>query len=388
MKKDTRIVNAGRNPKANHGIVNPPVYRASTVVFPSLKALEEASSDPFNGVYYGRFGTPTTFAFEDAVAELEGGKRSIATSSGLAAITATLLAFLDAGDHLLMVDSVYAPTRRFCDQMLARLGIETTYYDPCIGSGISDLLRKNTRVVFLESPGSLSFEMQDVAAIAEAAHSVGAKVVLDNSWATPLLFRPFENGVDISIQAATKYIVGHADAMLGTITTTDEAFLPVRRSVALLGCCSSPDDCYLGLRGLRTLSVRLARHQETGLRIARWLAARPEVARILHPALEGAPGHAIWKRDFSGACGLFGVVLNETPARAVAAMLDGLELFAMGYSWGGFESLILLTQPQEVRSVTTWEAPGPTLRIHAGLEDADDLIADLDAGFRRLNAAR
>jgi cystathionine beta-lyase len=388
MKKDTRIVNAGRDPKANQGIVNPPVYHASTVVFPSVAALEAASSDPFNGVYYGRFGTPTTFALEEAVAELEGGARSIATSSGLAAITATLLAFLDAGDHLLMVDSIYAPTRRFCEQMLARLGVETTYYDPRIGYGIGDLIRPNTRVVFLESPGSLTFEMQDVAAISEAAHRAGAKVVLDNSWATPLLFRPFEKGVDVSIQAATKYIVGHADAMLGIATTTEEAFLPVRRSVALLGCCPAPDDCYLGLRGLRTLSVRLARHQETGLALARWLAARPEVARILHPGLESDPGHEIWKRDFSGACGLFGVVLNKTPKRAVAAMLDGLELFAMGYSWGGFESLILLTQPQEVRSATAWEAPGPTLRIHAGLEDADDLIKDLDAGFRRLNAAR
>ena len=388
MKKDTRIVNAGRDPEATHGIVNPPVYRASTVVFPTLAALEEASSDPFNGVYYGRFGTPTTFALEAAVAELEGGAHSIATSSGLAAITATLLAFLNAGDHMLMVDSIYAPTRRFCDQMLSRLGVETTYYDPRIGCGIAELLRPNTRVVFLESPGSLSFEMQDVAAIAEAAHRVGAKVVLDNSWATPLLFRPFEQGVDVSIQAATKYIVGHADAMMGIATTTQEAFLPVRRSVALLGCCSAPDDCYLALRGLRTLSVRLARHQETGMRLARWLSARPEVSRILHPALEGDPGFEIWKRDFSGACGLFGVVLNEAPKQAVAAMLDGLRLFAMGYSWGGFESLILLTQPQEVRSATTWDEPGPTLRIHAGLEDADDLIADLEAGFCRLNAAR
>jgi len=388
MKKDTLLAHAGRDPEANYGIINPPVYHASTVVFPTLAALEESEKDPFTGVTYGRFGTPTTFALEEAVAALEGGYRAIAVPSGLAAVVASLIAFAGAGDHVLVADNVYGPTRqRVCDLILARMGVEVTYYDPLVGADIARLMRDNTRVVFLESPGSLTFELQDVPAIAAAAKARGAVVVMDNTWATPLYFKPLAHGVDISIQAATKYIVGHADAMLGVITTTEEHFETVKRTAHALGHAAAPDDCYLALRGLRTLAVRLARHQETGLALARWLEGRPEVARVLHPALPDDPGHSLWKRDFTGACGLFSIVLKDFPKSAVAAMLDGLELFAMGFSWGGYESLILLVYPETVRSAVPWTASGPTLRLHAGLEDVQDLIADLERGLERLAAA-
>ena len=388
MKKDTLLAHAGRDPEANYGIINPPVYHASTVVFPTLAALEESEKDPFTGVTYGRFGTPTTFALEEAVAALEGGYRAVAVPSGLAAIAASLIAFVVTGDHVLVADNVYGPTRqRVCDLILARMGVEVTYYDPLVGADIARLMRDNTRVVFLESPGSLTFELQDVPAIAAAAKARGAVVVMDNTWATPLYFKPLAHGVDISIQAATKYIVGHADAMLGVITTTEEHFQTVKTMAHALGHAAAPDDCYLALRGLRTLAVRLARHQETGLALARWFEGRPEVARVLHPALPDDPGHSLWKRDFTGACGLFGIVLKDFPKSAVAAMLDGLELFAMGFSWGGYESLILLVDPEAVRSAVPWTASGPTLRLHAGLEDVQDLTADLERGFERLVAA-
>ena len=388
MKKDTLLAHAGRDPEANYGIINPPVYHASTVVFPTLAALEESEKDPFTGVTYGRFGTPTTFALEEAVAALEGGYRAVAVPSGLAAIAASLIAFVVTGDHVLVADNVYGPTRqRVCDLILARMGVEVTYYDPLVGADIARLMRDNTRVVFLESPGSLTFELQDVPAIAAAAKARGAVVVMDNTWATPLYFKPLAHGVDISIQAATKYIVGHADAMLGVITTTEEHFQTVKTMAHALGHAAAPDDCYLALRGLRTLAVRLARHQETGLALARWLEGRPEVARVLHPALPDDPGHSLWKRDFTGACGLFGIVLKDFPKSAVAAMLDGLELFAMGFSWGGYESLILLVDPEAVRSAVPWTASGPTLRLHAGLEDVQDLTADLERGFERLVSA-
>ncbi|MEE8560238.1 MAG: cystathionine beta-lyase [Alphaproteobacteria bacterium] len=384
-KKDTLVTTVGRDPAKNFGIVNPPIYRASTVTFPTVAALEAATKDPFNHVYYGRHGTPTTFALEEAVASLEGGHRGIACASGLAAITVSLLAYLKAGDHLLMADSAYGPTRRVCDALLSRFGVETTYYDPLIGAGIKDLIRGNTRVVFTESPGSLTFEVQDVPAIAEAAHARGAVLILDNSWATPLYFEAFQHGVDISIQAATKYLVGHSDAMLGVIVTSKEAFKKVRTAAAVVGACPGPDECYLALRGLRTLAVRLDRHQQAGLEIARWLKGRKEVARILHPAFAECPGHEIWKRDFTGASGVFGVILKDYPKRAVAAMLDGMELFAMGYSWGGYESLILPADLTNLRTAAKWRAEGPLIRIHAGLEGLDDLIRDLDLGFERLN---
>ena len=390
MKDDTTIVHAGRKPFDNHGIVNPPVYHASTVLFPTVEAWEHARErrDQPGTVVYGRRGTPTTFALQDAMAELEGADHCLVVPSGLAAITAPLLTFLDPGDHMLMVDAVYYPARRFADTLLARMGIETTFYDPAIGAGIAGLIRQNTRVVYLEAPGSQTFEMQDIPAIAEVARKAGAVTMRDTTWATPLYFKPLDFGVDISIMAATKYIVGHSDAMLGLVSARDEHFARVRDSAWTLGMAVGPDDCYLGQRGLRTLSARLARHQESAMKLAEWFEARPEVDRLLYPALPSDPGHEIWKRDFKGASGLFGVVLRETSQDAVAAMLNGYRYFGMGGSWGGYESLVLPTQPERLRSATTWDAPGPTLRYHAGLEDADDLIADLEAGFERLHEAR
>ncbi|CAA7617759.1 putative cystathionine beta-lyase [Candidatus Terasakiella magnetica] len=388
MKKDTRLLHAGRHPEKFDGAVNPPVYHASTILHASVAAMEKSGKTPFEGVRYGRFGTPTTFALEEAVAELEGGQRCVATCSGLAAITGALMACLKAGDHLLMTDTTYFPTRKFCDSVLAGLGIETTYYDPLVGAGIAALIRPNTRVVFTESPGSLTFEVQDIPAIAAAAHAQGALVMMDNTWGA-LTFQPFTKGVDISIQAATKYIVGHADAMLGTITTIDpDLWLKIKSSVAAFGHCAGTEEMYLGLRGLRTLPVRLRHHAATALRLTRWLESRPEVERVLYPALENDPGHALWRRDFSGACGLFGVILKPAAKDAVDCMLDGYSHFKLGFSWGGFESLVIPTSGHSIiRTATTWAPTGPSLRFHTGLEDADDLLADLERGFERLTCA-
>ncbi len=392
MDDETRLASAGRAPRDFHGAVNVPVYHASTILYPSLDALEamhlRREEDDSRDVTYGRSGTPTSYAFEDAVAELEGGYRTLSFPSGLAAIGAALLAFLKAGDHLLVSDSVYAPTRAFCDHVLRRFGVETTYYDPLIGAGIAALMRPDTAAVFVESPGSVTFEVQDVPAIAAVAHDRGALVLMDNTWASPLYFKPFEHGVDVAIQAATKYIVGHSDAMLGTVTASKAVWPKLRRSVRAQGLCAGPDDLYLGLRGLRTLAVRLARHQETGLVLARWLKLRPEVARVLHPALPDDPGHALWQRDFRGASGLFAIELKPVPRAALALMLDGLEHFGMGYSWGGYESLIVPQHPEKIRTIRPWTAAGPLLRIHAGLESPEDLIADLERGFARLGQAR
>ncbi len=386
--KATEVTEVGRDPFANFGIVNPPVYHASTVLFPTVAEMERIGKAPFDNVYYGRHGTPTTFAFEQAVAELEGGHRAIATGSGLAAIGAALMAFLRAGDHLLMVNSAYSPTRKLCDTLLKGFGVETTYYDPLVGAGIKNLIRPNTRAVFCESPGSLTFEIQDVPAIAEAAHAAGAVALLDNSWATPLYFQPFSHGVDVAIEAGTKYLVGHSDAMIGAIVTSEAHYRRVKTTAAILGAAPGPDDCYLALRGIRTLAVRLARHRETALRLAEWLKSRAEVARVLHPAFPGCPGHEVWRRDFTGASGLFSIVLAKRhDEAALARMLDGMELFKMGYSWGGYESLILPADPAPFRTAAPWQAPGPLIRLHAGLEDADDLIADLEASFTRLARA-
>ncbi len=385
-KPETKLTTLGRDRRLSRGFVNPPVYRGSTVLFPTVAELEGTYEDRFETVYYGRYGTPTHFALQQAVAELEGGYRSIALASGKGAVLCALISFLEAGDHLLMVDSAYGPTRRLCTGLLARFGVETTFYDPLIGAGIAELLTPKTKLVFVESPGSLTFEVQDIPAIAEAAHGRGATVVMDNTWATPLFFKPFEHGVDVSVQAATKYIVGHSDAMLGLVTATEAAYARVVKGADAMGAPPGPDDCFLALRGFRTLAVRLERHQETGLTLARWLRDRPEVARVLHPALPDDPGHAIWKRDFSGASGLFGVILCPVSERAVAAMLEGLELFGMGYSWGGFESLAIPVHGEILRTATPWRPDGPTLRIHAGLEHRDDLTRDLEKGFERLRA--
>ncbi len=385
MHDDTRLSHSGRDPKRQHGMVNPPVYHASTVLFDSVAQLEAAGRAPFEGVTYGRHGTPLHFAFEQAVAELEGAHGAVSTCSGLAAITIALMSVVEAGAHLLVTDNVYGPTRKLCDGLLARLGVTTTYFDPAIGAEIASLFRPETCAVFVEAPGSLTFEVSDVPAIAAAAHERGCAVLCDNTWATPLFFRAFDRGVDISIHAATKYIVGHADAMLGVINCNEAHYPDVRKAASQLGYCAGPDDVYLGLRGLRTLGLRLRQHQSNALALAEWLDERPEVARVIHPARVDHPQHAIWRRDFSGASGLFAVVLEPVDKTRWAAMLDGLRWFGMGYSWGGYESLILPVDPNRNRSATHWAHEGPTLRIHAGLEAVTDLTVDLSEGFRRLS---
>ncbi|MFC1673600.1 cystathionine beta-lyase [Pseudomonadota bacterium] len=383
---DTRLTTSGRNAEANFGIVNPPVFHASTVTFPTVAALKDAEKHRFDRVYYGRYGTPTSFAFEEAVADLEGAEHCVALPSGMAAIAVALMANLHAGEHVLISDGVYYPTIKFAEGFLKKFGVEVSYVDPM--ADISDHLQDNTKIVFVEAPSSITFEVQDIPAICKAAHKVGAKVAIDNTWSAGYHFKPFDHGVDISVQAATKYIVGHSDAMLGTVTMNDRGLYEHAKITAVgLGYSAAPDDCYLGLRGIRSLAARLPRHEATGLKIANWLAERPEVETVLHPALPSCPGHDIWKRDFTGSSGLFGVVLKEGPdADAIARMLDSMELFAMGYSWGGFESLIIPADPAGMRTTYAWPHKGPTLRIHAGLEDADDLIRDLEAGLSRLNA--
>jgi len=379
FKPETRLSTGGRDPFAHHGYVNTPVYHASTLLY---RTAEEYLAH--RGRYqYGRRGTPTSEALETALREIEGSACAgvALLPSGLAAISTALLAVLRSGDNVLVTDSVYGPTRRFCDNVLVRFGITTTYYDPLIGVGIAKLMQANTRAVFVESPGSLSFEIQDVPAIAAAAHARGALVLMDNTWATPLYFRALEKGVDLSIQSGTKYIGGHSDVMLGTASANEAAWPQLKDMVFTSGLCVGPDDMYLGLRGLRTMGVRLARHQQSGLAIARWLEARPEVLRVVHPALPSHPGHAIWKRDFTGACGLFSIVFKPVRQEAVFAFLNSLHLYGMGASWGGYESLAIPFDCTAVRTATKWAPGGPTVRFHIGLEDVVDLIADLEKGF-------
>lgn len=375
-KPETRLTSEGRMSAEHFGAVNTPVYRASTILYPDLKALK-ANTQPYT---YGRRGTPSTHSFEEAISSLEGAAKTVSVTSGVQAIALAILSVCGAGDHILVVDSCYEPTRILCDRTLRRFGVTASYYAP--DDDITALLKPNTKAVFCESPGSLTFEMQDIPALARTAHAHGASMLMDNTWATPLFFQPLAHGVDLSIQAATKYIGGHADVMLGYVAANEKHAARLHQTHGDLGLYASGDDCFLGLRGLRTLAVRLKRHQETGLTLARWLGARPEVARILHPALPGDPGHTLWKRDFSGACGLFGMVLKPVSEAAMAAFVDRLQHFGIGYSWGGFESLIV---PAHIkRTARPFAAEGPVLRIHAGLEDAGDLIADLEAGFKRL----
>ena len=380
---ETEVVHFGRDPFEQHGFVNTPVYRGSTVLFPTLEALH-SRKQPYT---YGRRQTPTTRALEEAISHLEGGHSTILTSSGLGAVSTAILAFVAAGDHILITDNIYQPSRAFADRMLKRLGVETEYYDPAIGADIERLFRPNTRLVLVEAPGSQTFEMQDIPAVAAAAKQRDIWVLADNTWATPVFCRPLELGADVSIQAATKYIVGHADAMLGTVTGNAKAARYLEQAKEGLGTCPGSEETYLGLRGLRTLAIRLERHQSSAIKIAEWLRARPEVDRVMHPALPSHPGHALWKRDFKGASGLFGAVLKPVPHKALAAFLDGLELFGMGYSWGGYESLVVPFDPTSYRTATKWAGPGPALRFHIGLEAVDDLIADLDTGLKRLIAA-
>ncbi|MEQ1790361.1 MAG: cystathionine beta-lyase [Rickettsiales bacterium] len=385
MKKETLLATLGTDPDTHRGAVSVPVYRASTILFPNLAEFEKADRGQCEYPTYGRFGTPSTEALEQTIAKLEGADYSIVTSSGLSAIVASLVAFLNAGDHLLMVDNTYGPTRRFCDQELKRLGVEITYYDPCIGAGIAELIKENTKVVFTESPGSLTFEMQDIPAIAKAAHARGVVVVSDNTWATPFFINPFELGIDVSVHSATKYISGHSDLIMGVLSCREVHYKKLLQTFRNLGACPSGDNCYLALRGLRTMAVRLKQHYKNGLLVAQWLRERTEVAEVLHPALPDAAGHDLWKRDFSGATSLFGVVLKQNyPQEQLAKMLDGLEYFGMGYSWGGFESLVITAHPEKIRTSTKWQHTGTVLRIHIGLENVDDLIADLQKGFERL----
>lgn len=385
MHDETRVTTLGRDPHRHHGIVNPPVYHASTILYPTLEALDAPRTR--DGYYYGRYGTPTTRALAEAVAALEGGDAGFVVGSGKTAITTVLLGLTRAGDHILVTDSAYQPTRGFADGVLRRFGVETTYYDPRIGAGIDELIRPNTRLVFTESPGSITFEVQDIPAIVAAAHRRDVPVVMDNTWSAGLYFKPFAHGVDVSIQAATKYVTGHSDVMLGTITTTEALRGPIQDAFNELAGAPGPDDCYLALRGLRTMATRLARHQETALEIARWLERRPEVEAVLHPALESHPDHALWRRDFTGSSGLFAFRLPPVSRTALAAMLDHMELFGMGYSWGGYESLLIPTAPAKIRTAVPWPEAGQLLRIHVGLEHPDDLIRDLEAGFARLRAA-
>ncbi len=376
---------AGRDTTAQKGFVNPPVVHGSTVLYPTAADLHAHRGE----FQYGRLGTPTTRALQDTLMALEGPQCAGVglAPSGLAAISTTLLAVLKAGDHILVCDNIYRPTRNFCNGMLARFGVETTYFDPLIGGRIETLFKPNTRAVMVEAPGSQSFEMPDVPAIAAIAHASGALVIDDNTWATPLYHRSLEQGVDISIQAATKYIGGHSDIMFGTISANAAAWPTIAENIRLLGICAGPDDVFLALRGMRTLAVRLAQHYRSGLEMARWLASRPEVMKVLHPALESDPGHTIWKRDFTGASGLFSIVLKEAPQKAVDALLDTVKLFGMGYSWGGFESLVIPFDCSSYRSATQWAPGGPTLRLHIGLENVEDLKADLARGFAAFNAA-
>jgi cystathionine beta-lyase len=383
----TLAAHAGYDPASHQGTVNPPVYHTSTVLFPTVEALHGEGVKPFEGMRYGRSGTPTTKAFEDAVTALEGGHGAVVASSGLGACCTALMGWVKAGDHLLITDSVYGPTRNYANRFLANFGVDVEFYDPTIGANIRDLFRPNTRVVYLESPGSWSFEVQDAPAIAEVSRARGVATMIDNSWATPLYFKPLAHGVDLSIHAATKYIVGHSDAMLGVTVAADRAnYDTLKTTHYLCGQAAGADDVYYGLRGLRTLPVRVARQGATALALAEFLAGRDEVARVLHPALPGDPGHALWKRDFTGSSGLFGVLLRPYSRRAVTAMVEGMTLFKMGWSWGGFESLIVPGVHLPARSVRPWE-PGVLLRLHAGLEDIDDLKDDLIAGFERLAAA-
>jgi cystathionine beta-lyase len=383
MGNRTRLVHAGRQPFENFGFINTPIYRGSTVLSPDVEALYARKAR----FIYGTKGTPTTEALENAWSEITGAAGTVLTPSGLSAITVAILSVVKAGDHILVTDSVYRPTRNFCETVLSRLGVETTYYDPLVGAGIGEVMRPNTRVVFVEAPGSQSLEMQDIPAIAEVAHGRGACVIMDNTWATPLFFPPHERGVDLAVEAGTKYLSGHSDLLLGMVSATAEYWPRLRETFDAFAMCAGAEDVFLGLRGLRTLELRLREAERQGLALASWLAARPEVSRVLHPALAQHPGHEIWRRDFLGSSGLFSVMLKPVSRAAVAAMLDHLELFGLGYSWGGYESLVIPFDCRTYRTATQWNPEGPALRFSLGLEDIADLEADLDRGFARLRAA-
>ena len=388
LRPATRLVQGGRrpewtgDPRLGGGVVNPPVWRASTILYDNIADLKARGHATHDKLYYGRRGTPTVWALADALTGMEpGAEGTLLYPSGVAAISAGLLALLSPGDHLLMVDSAYEPTRAFCNSMLARLGIETTYYDPLVGAGIADLIRPETRLIFLESPGSLTFEVQDIPAITQIARARGVLTMLDNTWATPLLFPALVHGVDVTMMSLTKYVGGHSDVMMGSLTATKAVWPKLRSAAYQLGQSVSPDDCALMLRGLRTLDVRMRRQGENGLAVANWLAGRAEVGRVLHPALPGDPGHVIWSRDFAGASGLFGFTLNGADEAARTRFIDSLAHFGIGFSWGGYESLVVPSDPQTIRSAVAWTDPDPLVRLSIGLEDPADLVADLERGL-------
>ncbi len=382
MGSRTRLVHAGRAPFENHGFVNTPIYRGSTVLYPNVEELYARRQR----YVYGTKGTPTTDSLEEAWSELSGAAGTVLAPSGLSAIALALFTVARAGGHVLVTDSAYRPTRVFCDSMLAKLGIETTYFDPLIGPGISALMHDNTIAVVVEAPGSQSFEMQDIPAIAAVAHDKGACVIMDNTWATPLFFPPHARGVDLAIEAGTKYLSGHSDLLLGLVSANEAWYPRLRETYDTMANCAGPEDVFLALRGLRTMELRLREAERQGLALANWLAARPEVSRVLHPALPNDPGHAIWKRDFLGSSGLFSVILEPASRKAVAAMLDELQLFGLGYSWGGFESLVVPFDCAPYRSATEWKPEGPALRFSVGLENIEDLQEDIEKGFARLRA--
>ena len=382
-RPDTELVHGGRRKEWRGRLVNPPVHRASTILFDSVAEMR-ASAPEFGRFYYGLHGTPTQWALAEALTELEpGAAGTMLYPSGLAAVTAALLTMLSAGDELLMTDSAYGPTRRFCDGLLRRYGVTTRYYDPLVGAGIKELIGERTRAIFLESPGSLTMEVQDVPAICAAAKARGVATLLDNTWATPLFFPALAAGVDLTILAGTKYVGGHADVLLGAVTANDQYYGKLERTSWDLGQSVSPDDAWLCSRGLRTMGVRLRQHEASALRIARWLGEQPQVAAVLHPALPDCPGHEHWTRDFKGASGLFSFVLRGGGDAARTRFIEGLELFGLGYSWGGYESLVVPVDPGRIRTATSWRADGPLVRLHVGLEDSEDLIEDLEAGLAR-----
>jgi cystathionine beta-lyase len=382
LRRRSRLVALGRDSELSHGFVNVPPFRGSTVLYPDVETLKKGAQR----FTYGRRGSPTMQALASAWTDLTRAAGTMLVPSGIAAITSALMATLSAGDHLLMSDAVYGPSRFLANTTLKRLGIETEYYDPRVGAGIEALMRPNTTTIFAESPGSETFEVQDIPAIAAAAHARGASLILDNTWATPLFFSPHEHGVDIAIEAGTKYLSGHSDLLLGLVSANADWFERLRRSTETLGIPAGPEDMFLALRGLRTMDLRLREAERQGLALATWLSARPEVLRVIHPALPDHPDHRLWKRDFSGSSGLFSVVLKPVSDAAVAALLDSLELFGLGYSWAGFESLAVPFDCTSRRTATRFAPGGPTVRFSVGLEDIEDLKADLDRGFARLRA--
>jgi cystathionine beta-lyase len=386
-RPDTRLTHGGRRREWRGRLVNPPVHRGSTILFDSVAEMRAAAPE-FGKAYYGLHGTPTQWALAEGLTELEpGAAGTFLYSSGLAAVTAALLTVLSAGDELLVTDSVYGPTRRFCDAFLRRYGVSTRYYDPMARAGIAELIGDRTKAILLESPGSVTMEVQDVPAICAAARERGVATLIDNTWATPLFFPALEHGCDMSILAATKYVGGHADLLLGSVTANADWYAKLERTSWDLGHAVSPDDAWLGARGLRTMGVRLRQHEANALKVAQWLEAQPRVARVLHPALPDCPGHDLWRRDFKGASGLFSIVLNGGGDADRVAFMERLTLFGFGYSWGGYESLIVPYDPERMRTVTKWQAEGPLVRLHIGLEDADDLIEDLAAALAGYPAA-